>query len=86
MKYSLFDFQKAAANELLRKMQSMRRSYEADGSLSAVSLTAPTGSGKTVISAAVAEGLFFGNDMFPGDERAAILWLSDSPSLNAHVR
>ncbi|MCI8304703.1 MAG: DEAD/DEAH box helicase family protein [Lawsonibacter sp.] len=82
MKYSLFDFQKAAANELLRKMQSMRRSYEADGSLSAVSLTAPTGSGKTVISAAVAEGLFFGNDMFPGDERAAILWLSDSPSLN----
>lgn len=63
-------------------MQAMRRSYEADGSLSAVSLTAPTGAGKTVISAAVAEGIFYGNDAFPGDDRAVILWLSDSPSLN----
>lgn len=82
MKYELFDFQKNAVAELLKKMQSMRRSYEADGSLSAVSLTAPTGSGKTVISAAVAEGLFYGNDTFPGDDHATILWLSDSPSLN----
>lgn len=82
MRYELFDFQKNAVTELLRKMQSMRRSYEEDGSLSAVSLTAPTGAGKTVISAAVAEGLFYGNDSFPGDDRAAILWLSDSPSLN----
>ncbi|MGO4959164.1 DEAD/DEAH box helicase [Bifidobacterium pseudolongum] len=82
MRYELFDFQKNAVAELLRKMQSMRRSYEEDNSLSAVSLTAPTGAGKTVISAAVAEGLFYGNDLFPGDDRAAILWLSDSPSLN----
>lgn len=82
MRYELFDFQKNAVAELLRKMQSMRRSYEEDDSLSAVSLTAPTGAGKTVISAAVAEGLFYGNDLFPGDDRATILWLSDSPSLN----
>lgn len=66
MRYELFDFlQKNAVAELLRKMQSMRRSYEEDDSLSAVSLTAPTGAGKTVISAAVAEGLFYGNDLFP---------------------
>ena len=58
MKYGLIDFQKDAVTELLKKMESMRRSYDADGSLSAVSLTAPTGAGKTVISAAVAEGLF----------------------------
>ena len=58
MRYELFDFQKNAVAELLRKMQSMRRSYEEDDSLSAVSLTEPTGAGKTVISAAVAEGLF----------------------------
>lgn len=82
MKYELFDFQRNAVAELLKKMQSMRRSFEEDGSLSAVSLTAPTGAGKTVISAAVAEGLFYGNDTFPGDDRATILWLSDSPSLN----
>lgn len=82
MKYGLIDFQKDAVTELLKKMESMRRSYDADGSLSAVSLTAPTGAGKTVISAAVAEGLFYGNDTYAGDDRAAILWLSDSPSLN----
>lgn len=82
MKYELFDFQKSAVSELLKKMESMRRSYAADGSLSAVSLTAPTGAGKTVISAAVAEGLFYGNDTYAGDEGAVILWLSDSPSLN----
>lgn len=82
MRYELFDFQKNAVAELLRKMHLMWCSYEKDDSLSAVSLTAPTGAGKTVISAAVAEGLFYGNDLFPGDGRAAILWLSDSPSLN----
>ena len=82
MKYDLFDFQKEAVNNLLKKMDSMQRTYAEDGSLSAVSLTAPTGAGKTVISAAVAEGLFYSNDVFPGDDRAVILWLSDSPSLN----
>ncbi|WP_346848861.1 DEAD/DEAH box helicase family protein [uncultured Clostridium sp.] len=82
MKYELFDFQKDAVASLLKKMESMQRSYESDGSLSAVSLTAPTGAGKTVISAAVAEGLFYGNDTYAGDDRAVILWLSDSPSLN----
>ena len=86
MKYQLFDFQKAAVSDLLKKMESMQRSYEADGSLSAVSLTAPTGSGKTVICAAAAEGLFFGNDTYAGDPRALILWLSDSPSLNSQTR
>ncbi len=82
MRYELFDFQKDAVNSLLKKMASMQRIYKEDGSLSAVSLTAPTGAGKTVISAAVAEGLFYGNEAYPGDDRAVILWLSDSPSLN----
>lgn len=82
MRYELFDFQKDAVNRLLSKMDSMQHSYRTDGSLSAVSLTAPTGAGKTVISAAVVEGLFYGNDVFPGDDHAVVLWLSDSPSLN----
>ena len=82
MKYELFDFQKKAVNSLLKTMHSMQRTYTDDGSLSAVSLTAPTGAGKTVISAAVTEGLFYGNEVFTGDDHAVILWLSDSPSLN----
>ncbi|MEK1347732.1 DEAD/DEAH box helicase family protein [Limosilactobacillus fermentum] len=82
MRYELFDFQKDAVGALLKKMRAMRNSYDADGSLSSVSLTAPTGAGKTVISAAIAESLFYGNDSFEGDDHAVILWLSDSPSLN----
>ena len=82
MRYKLKPFQEEAVGQLLKKMDSMQRSYEADGSLSAVALTAPTGAGKTVISAAVAEGLFYGNENYAGDEKATILWLSDSPSLN----
>lgn len=82
MRYELKPFQEEAVKQLLKKMDSMQRSYEADGSLSAVALTAPTGAGKTVISAAVAEGLFYGNENYAGDEKATILWLSDSPSLN----
>lgn len=82
MRYKLKTFQEEAVGQLLKKMDSMQRSYEADGSLSAVALTAPTGAGKTVISAAVAEGLFYGNENYAGDEKATILWLSDSPSLN----
>lgn len=82
MRYELKPFQEEAVGQLLKKMDSMQRSYEADGSLSAVALTAPTGAGKTVISAAVAEGLFYGNENYAGDDKATILWLSDSPSLN----
>ena len=82
MKYRLQDFQKTAVSSLLKKIDSMRSNYDNDGSLSAVSLTAPTGAGKTVISAAVIEGLFYGNDDYAGDDRAVVLWLTDSPSLN----
>lgn len=82
MKYDLFDFQREAVNSLLKKMDVMQSDYEMHGSLSAVALTAPTGAGKTVIAAAVTEGLFYGNDVYGGDSRAVVLWLSDSPSLN----
>lgn len=83
MRYQLFDFQKKATDELLHKMGSMLNSYQHDGSHSAVSLTAPTGSGKTVICAAVIEGLFYGNDTVTADIKASVLWLSGSPDLNA---
>ena len=41
-------------------MDSMQHTCAEDGSLSASSLTAHTGAGKTVILAAVTEGLFYG--------------------------
>lgn len=76
------DFQPTAMKELLKKMDAMQRHYIEDGELSSVALTAPTGSGKTVIAAATIEGLFYGNDVFPGDDQAVVLWLTDDPALN----
>ena len=37
MRYELKAFQQEAVNTLLKRMESMRRSYESDGSLSAIS-------------------------------------------------
>lgn len=82
MKYELFNFQKMASIQLLKKINDMQDDTERHGSLSAISLTAPTGSGKTVISASTIEGLFYGNENIESDSKATVLWLSDSPSLN----
>ena len=49
MRVKLKDFQAGAVERLLSSMGKMQELYERDGMLSAVSLTAPTGSGKTVL-------------------------------------
>ena len=89
MRVELKDFQDEAVTSLLGRLERMRTMYRAiSGSLTSVCLTAPTGSGKTVMCAAVIESLFFGNDrlgVLP-DENAVVLWLSDSPSLNEQTR
>ena len=58
--------------------------------LSSIALVAPTGAGKTVICAAIAEGLFYGlslgKDSVKEDKNAVILWLSDSPPLNEQTK
>lgn len=72
MKFGLKDFQRDAVHSLLNKIDEMQDTYEKHGSLSAVPLTSPTGSGKTVIAAAVVEGLFFGNDVYAGDPKRVI--------------
>ncbi len=47
-----------------------------------VSFTAPTGAGKTIIMASLAESIFFGSDSFEEQQNSIIIWLSDSPQLN----
>lgn len=88
MRVKLKDFQDDAAEGLLKNIAKMRRDYDEYGDLSATCLQAPTGSGKTVISADVIETLFFGSDErgIEGDERACVLWISESPNLNAQTR
>lgn len=84
MKFTLKEFQQDAVSGLLKAIHQMRGTFEDYGQLSAVSLTAPTGSGKTVMATAALESLFFGNAElgYKADENACVLWLSDSPSLN----
>ncbi len=85
MRIELFDFQKNAVKKLLESINIMQHNYSEFGKLSAVSLTAPTGSGKTIICASVIESLFSGNTEIPNfqhDPLACVIWLTDSPSLN----
>lgn len=88
MRIRLMEFQEDASTELLGNLAKMKRNYDLDGDLSATTLQAPTGSGKTVISADVIEALFFGDDTrgIQGDPKACVLWISESPSLNAQTR
>ena len=88
MRVKLKEFQNEASGKLLANIGKMFRRYVEDGELSSTCLQAPTGSGKTVISADVIETLFFGSDErgIEGDERACVLWISESPSLNSQTR
>ena len=84
MKFELKDFQVKATRSLLDRMQKARDSYYRDGDPASCCLAAPTGAGKTIMVAAAVEALFNGNPEW-GIERdpfAAVLWVSDSPSLN----
>lgn len=84
MKFELKDFQVNATKALLDRMLKARDAYYRDGDPASCCLASPTGSGKTIMVAAAVEAIFNGNFEW-GIERdpfAAVLWVSDSPSLN----
>lgn len=84
MKFTLKDYQEDAVKEVLDRMDDARDRWHRKGKKSAFSLSATTGSGKTVMAAAAIEALFFGNDEydFEPDPGAVVIWFSDDPSLN----
>lgn len=88
MKVELKQFQEEAVFALVQRIQQMQAMHEQFASLSAVALTAPTGSGKTIMAVAAIESLFFGDadSGIEADPKACVLWLSDSPSLNDQTR
>lgn len=82
MKLELKDFQDVAVDDLLRKLRPAKREAQDEGTHQAVILAAPTGSGKTVITAALIEEILAGSDRIEAEPDAVFLWLSDQPVLN----
>lgn len=88
MRYELKLYQDKAVREVLRHLSRARDDWHAHGDRTAFSLSAVTGSGKTVIAAAAIEALLkgsqeYGND---ADPTAVVLWISKDPSLNEQTR
>lgn len=89
MRFTLKDYQSDAVGDTLRELADAREIYQGSRKrVSSVALTAATGSGKTVMAAAVIESLFWGSDEFETepDAGAVVLWFSDDPSLNQQTR
>ncbi|MDP1707549.1 MAG: DEAD/DEAH box helicase family protein [Gammaproteobacteria bacterium] len=88
MKFTLKDYQADAVREALSRLKKARKRWHEDADKHAFSLTAVTGSGKTVMAAAAFEALFHGDDEyeFDADPGAVVIWFSDDPSLNEQTR
>jgi type III restriction enzyme len=81
----LKDFQTDAVEQLVRHLR--RGAVEAaDGDLQAISLSSPTGSGKTVMLTAAIERLLAGDGDAPPLPDATFLWITDQPELNVQTR
>lgn len=86
MKIELFPFQQKAVNDLRVRVASALGMHRNTHIPQVVSLQAPTGSGKTIIMAALIEDIYFGTENYAEQPEAIFVWLSDSPALNEQSR
>lgn len=82
MKETLFPFQQIAVTSLRQASAEALGGYQRTHTPQIVSFTAPTGAGKTIIMSALIEDILFGTDVYPDQQDAIFLWISDSPELN----
>lgn len=87
MKVDLISFQEKALKELRFEIADALNSYRNRVKTQVVSLQAPTGSGKTIMMAALIESIYAGYTFpdgvaFAEQPDAIFVWLSDSPELN----
>lgn len=85
MKLILKDFQEEAVNKLVRNLRAAAREARS-GDRQAVSLSSPTGSGKTVMLTRAIELLVTGDDETAPLADATFLWITDQPELNTQTR
>jgi len=87
VRFKLKPYQEASAKSVVDVLRrATRDNAENPEVLWAVSLSAPTGAGKTVIASAVIEQLFEGSPDHPEDPLATVLWVTDDPSLNEQTK
>ena len=84
MKFELFPFQETARKNLLIALDVARYAQRHGSQI--ISFTAPTGAGKTIITAAMVESIYLGDEDNPARADAIFVWLSDSPELNAQSK
>ena len=82
MKVELFPFQKTAVTLLRQNCEMAKSNYRTMAKPQIISLTAPTGAGKTIIASALIENIYCGDHKYEAQSDTIIVWLSDSPQLN----
>jgi type III restriction enzyme len=85
MKLVLKEFQEDIVKKLIKSIRQTKYLVK-DGNPQAIVLSSPTGSGKTVMVAALIEAVFEGTDEILAEPGAVFLWLSDQPELNEQSR
>ncbi len=86
MKVELFPFQKTALARLRQSVATALGNYRSTHTPQVVSYTAPTGAGKTIVMSALIEAIYYGDELYPDQNDAIFIWLSDSPQLNEQSR
>jgi type III restriction enzyme len=86
MNIELKGFQQVSVAELLGHGRWSALEVGAGRDPQAVVLSAPTGSGKTIIATALMEALLEGDESGGGEPRTTFLWVTDQPELNEQTR
>lgn len=86
MKVELFPFQKTTLARLRQSVATALGNYCSTHTPQVVSYTAPTGAGKTIVMSALIESVYYGDELYPDQNEAIFIWLSDSPQLNEQSR
>jgi len=87
MKLELKDYQLGAVTEILDEVENaMTRHQKSKKKLYAISLSSPTGSGKTIIMTSIIETILHGSEDVEPIPDAVILWVSDQPTLNEQTK